>query len=96
MGKFSKESVKSLRVLYLINLYKNKCLSVDVVSEDDYVTVDRPNWKNMLPRPWENAAGKYYSFQGYLQLCHGGKLRDQSVTSFFFFFFGGPALLVRS
>ena len=51
MGKFSKESVKSLRVLYLINLYKNKCLSVDVVSEDDYVTVDRPNWKNTLPKP---------------------------------------------
>ena len=51
MGKFSKESVKSLRVLYLINLYKNECLSVDVVSEDDYVTVDRPNWKNTLPKP---------------------------------------------
>ena len=34
-----------------INLYKNKCLSVDVVSEGDDVTVGRHNWKNRLPGP---------------------------------------------
>ena len=51
MGRLLKELVKSLRVLYLINLYKNKCLSVDVVSEGDDVTVGRHNWKNRLPGP---------------------------------------------
>ena len=92
MGKFSEELVKSLRVLYLINLYKNKCLSVDAVSEDDYATVGRPHWKSTSPRPWENAAGQYYSFQGCLQLCHGGELRGQSVTDCVLFFFLVPSI----
>lgn len=34
---------------FVFNLYKNKCLSIDVISEGDDVTIARPNWKKSLP-----------------------------------------------
>ena len=34
---------------FVFNLHKNKCLSIDVISEGDDVTIGRPNWKNRLP-----------------------------------------------